>query len=217
MNTALEQLAEFFVHYKPIRCKKGETILRDGDIPQGVFYLENGYTRLYSLSSDGEELTLIIFKPGDFFPITWALFGEPYKYYVETMTPSTFYCAPRDHFLQFMEENPSAHFEVTKNVLLKTTGLMSRMEYLAFGNARNKVASILLIFAELMENQNTEWLVFPFPITHKQIASLVGISRETASIEMKQLEKEELISYHGRELVIKNWDGLKEQSLVSHS
>lgn len=215
VKTASEQLADFFSQYKIIRRKKGETLLRPGDTPQGAFFLVSGYVSQYSLSDDGEELTLVIFQPEDFFPIISTLHGTSYKYYLEPMTPVTLYCAPQQELVHFLKKNPEILLELTRKIVLRVGGLMARMEYLVFGNARSKVASIILICGERFGQKTTEGVAFPFPLTHKQIANLVGVSRETASIEIKHLENEKLIVYKGRQLIIKDWDGLKNKSLLS--
>ena len=66
----VDKLGQFFSKFKDRHYKRHEIIIRpDGEIP-GVFYLSRGYIRLYALSESGQELSLIIFKPGDFFPMT---------------------------------------------------------------------------------------------------------------------------------------------------
>ena len=59
---------------------------------------------------------------------------------------------------------------------------MIRTEYLVFGNAYNKVASVFMISAERFGIITPKGVVFDFMLTHKLIASLVGVSRETSRI-----------------------------------
>ena len=105
--------------------------------------------------------------------------------------------------------------DLTSRMLERFLGLMRRMEYLVFGNARSKVASILLICAERFGKKQGQATVIDVPLTHSDIATLVGMTRETVSIEMKKLQKEKLISYKGRYLAILNLAGLKKQSLLA--
>src|SRR3989344_193941 len=55
--------------------KKGETILRSDDNPQGVYYIKKGFVKMDSIFENGREITLNIFKPGAYFPMTWAVGG----------------------------------------------------------------------------------------------------------------------------------------------
>lgn len=213
----LHKIDSFFAKYKSRNFKRGETILRAGDPPLGFFYLKRGYVRVYSISKNGEELTLIIFKAGDFFPIIWAINNTQNEYFVEAMTACTLVRVPREEFVSFVKSNPDVNFDLTRRTSVRLGGLMRRMEYLVFGNANNKVASILLICAERFGRQEGGKVVVEVPLTHSDIASLVGLTRETASIEMKKLENSGLIGYRGRLVTILNLKGLRRQSMLDIS
>lgn len=215
-NLAVEKLEKFFSKFKPIHYKKGETILRPGDIPQGVYLLKKGYIKLSSISEDGKELLLIIFKPDDFFPLMWAINNTPNTQYLETMTDVELWRAPRPAFLEFIKNNPDVFLELTSRILIRLGGILQRMEYLAFGNAYEKVASIILICAERFGEKEGENIVIQVPLTHKDIATLLGITRETASIEIKKIERKGFIAYCGRSLVVRNKKGLEKESLLTN-
>lgn len=212
----LHGLDSFFTKYKSLSFKPGEVILRAGDPPLGFFYLKRGYVRVYSISKDGEEFTLIIFKEGDFFPINWAIANISNDYFVEAMTACVLVRAPREKFVSFVKSNPGVNFELTRRTSVRLGGLMRRMEYLVFGNADNKVASILAICAERFGKKVGKEVVIEVPLTHSDIASLVGLTRETASIEMKKLENAGIIGRRSRLVAIFNLKGLRRQSLLDN-
>lgn len=206
---AFKKLDEFFSRFKNIHFKKGEIILRADEEPRAVYFLKKGYVRVYSISEDAQELTLIIFKPEDFFHMIWAINASPNKYYLEAMTPVELQQASRDEFIKFIKANGDVLFELTSRILIRLGGLLSRMEYMVFGNAHNKVASIISICAERFGSMENGELVIGVPLTHKDIANLIGVARETVSIEIKKLEKEGIIGYLGKHIVIKDLRKLK--------
>ncbi|MBI2598676.1 Crp/Fnr family transcriptional regulator [Candidatus Curtissbacteria bacterium] len=210
-STLLHKLDSFFTRYKPLYFKRGETILRAGDPPLGFFYLKKGFVRVYSIAKNGEELTLIIFKPGDFFPLVWAINNASNDYFVEAMTGCEIARAPREEFVSFVVNNPDVSYDLTKRTLVRLGGLMRRMEYLVFGNAGHKVASILLICAERFGKKIGRNVIIKVPLRHQDIATLVGMTRETVSIEMKRLERKGVCVHKGKFLVIK-LSALKHES-----
>ena len=210
------KLHKFFGKGRFLYYKKGETILRPGDIPQGAFFLKKGYVRLYSICESGKELTLIIFKPEDFFPMMWTFNSSPNMYYLESITTVEVWRAPKDKFLQFVKSNPDALFELIGKILVRLGGLLNRMEYLAFGNASQKVASILMICAERFGEKQDNSAIIHIPLTHKDVAMLVGMTRETVSIEIKKLERKGTISYKGRSIIVKNIRKLQKESLLNN-
>lgn len=213
-NSKPDKLGLFFRKFRALHYKKDEVIVRAEDNPSGVYYLIKGFTRLYALSKKGEELTLIIFKPGDFFPMMWAINKTPNAFYLEAMTPVDLWRAPREKFLNFIKGNPEVFFELTSKMLVRLGGLLSRMEYLVFGNAYAKIASILVICAERFPRQERSKVVIEVPLTHSDLASMVGVTRETVSIEIKKLEQKGLIHYQGRQIVVDKFNKLRKESLV---
>lgn len=208
-------LVNFFRKFRLLQYKKGETILHAQDSPQGVFYLEKGYVRQYATCAEGDELALIIFKPGDFFPLRWALGEIESRYSIGAMTDAVVWRAPRREFQEFVKNNPDILFHLTQRILVRLGGLLSRMEYLTFGNAYEKVASIVAICAERFGRKEGRNIVVQVPLTHQDIAFLVGITRETTSIELKKLEKKGLIAFRSRLLVVRNINKLHRESLLN--
>lgn len=206
--SAAQKLNNFFSEFKKYRYKKGEVILRGGDNPQGVYFISKGYVGEYSISKEGEELTLIIFKPEDFFPIQWVFNDRPSSHYFEAMTVIELWRCPKADFIAFIEANPEIFLELTKHIVLRLGGLMQRMEQLAFGNAYQKVASILAICAERFGKRERKNIVVQVPLTHKDIAELLGLTRETVSIEIKKLERKGTIGHRNRLIIIKDIEGL---------
>lgn len=207
-------LAGFFSSKTQLHYKKNEMILRDDTPSPGVFYLKKGYVRDYALSRDGDELTLVVFKPGDFFPLQWVINNKPDFHNFEAMTAVELFRAPKEEFLAYLKKEPEVLVTSIEEIVARLGGLMDRMEHLVFGNAYERVASILLIFAERFGQKEDGAIMIPMPISHRCIASLVGMTRETVSVEMKKLEKKGLIRSKGRFVYVKNLLKLQEESLV---
>lgn len=213
---AFQKLDGFFAQFKKIHYQKGDIILRADEEPRGVLFLEKGYVKLYSISEDAQELTLIIFKPEDFFPVMWAINATPNNYYLEATSTAELWQAPRGELIKFLKANSDVLFELTSRILIRLGGLLKRMEYMIFGNAQNKVASIISICAERFGQPQEGRSVIGVILTHQDIASLIGVTRETVSIEIKKLEKRGIIGYKGRYLVVKDARRLKETAMLSH-
>ena len=130
------------------------------------------------------------------------------------MTAVELWRCPKEDFIAFIEANPEIFFELTSHIVLRLGGIMQRMEYLAFGNAYQKVASIIMICAERFGEKEGTTIIIQVPLTHRDIANFLGLTRETASIEIKKLERKNLITYRGRHLVVKDISGLKKESIL---
>ena len=192
--------------------KKGSIIVRPEDNPQGVYYLKKGYIKDSSVSKEGQEFTLFIFKPQDIFPYRWAFAGFPIENSFTAMTDCIMIRRKRDDFIEFINKNPDVLFLITQKLLIRLRGVLQRLEHMAFGSAREKLASIFVILGERFGNKEDRFIKIDIPLSHKDIAELVGITRETASIEIKKMEEEGLIKRTSRRYVIKMQNKLIKES-----
>ena len=131
------------------------------------------------------------------------------------MGPVELELAPRNEFVKFIKENNDVLFELTVRILIRLGGLIERMNYLVFGNAYNKVASIISICAQRFGDLERAGIVIGVPLTHKDIANLIGVARETVSIEIKKLEKEGILSFKGKHIIVKDQKKLKAKAMLS--
>lgn len=212
LDGSLKELECFFSRGQNLFYKRREMVSRGQD-SSGVLYVKVGFIRVYRLSEQGEELTLIILKPRDLFPVTWGLEANIGDYYLEAITAVEISRLPKEKLWAFLKTHPRIYHELTNSILARFGGLLARMEFMVFGNAYTKVASTLLVCARRFGERQGNDILVKLPLTHKDIATLVGVTRETTCLEMKKMEKKGLISYRGRLLLVKDLKKLEKDSL----
>lgn len=191
-----DKTREFEIFYKQFTVrnyKKGEMLIRADDDPQGIFYLKKGYVRQYTISKTGFELTLHILKPISYFPMVWAINGTPNVYYFEALTAVEVGRAPRDQVVNFIKDKPTIIFELMSELLEDYAESLTRIEHLVFSDAYRRVISVLLYIAKHFGEKKGNGIIVHHRFTQQDIATLVGVARETASNEMIKLEKKHLI------------------------
>lgn len=210
-------LEQFFQSSRVSSYKRRTLIFQPNDLATTVFYIKSGYVRVYRISEDGEELTLTILKPKDFFPLSYGMNKTANSYYLEAITPLEVWKAPQDQFVDFIKAQPDIMYELTTRILIRFDSLVSRMENLLFSNAHIKIAATLLMCAKgFGEDFNGDTRV-NIPLTHRDIATFVGITRETTSLEMKKLEKQGLLKKSGRFIIITNMKRLESITYNLHT
>jgi CRP-like cAMP-binding protein len=194
-NVKTIEFEEFYNQFKIRNYKKGEMLIRADDDPQGIFCLTRGYVRQYTISKTGTELTLHILKPLSYFPMVWAINGTPNVYYFEALTPVEVGRAPRDQVVNFIKDKPTIIFALMSELLEDYAETLTRVEHLVFSDAYRRVISILLYIIKHFGEKNHDGIIVRHRFTQQDLATLVGISRETASNEMVKLEKKGLVKY----------------------
>ena len=211
-----EEFDTFYTQFTTRHYKKGEMLIRADDDPQGIFCLTKGYVRQYSISKTGLELTLHILKPISYFPMVWAINGTPNVYFFEALTAIEVGRAPRDQVVSFIKDKPVVIFDLMSKLLEDYAETLTRIEHLVFSDAYRRVISVLLYIAKHFGNEHANGIIVKHRFTQQDIATLVGVARETASNEMVKLEKKGLITYVDHSILFENIKKLNSELTSSH-
>lgn len=196
MNTdKTKEFESFYKQFVTRNYKKGEMLIRADDDPQGIFCLTKGYVRQYTISRTGFELSLHILKPISYFPMVWAINGTPNIYFFEALTPVEVGRASREQVVSFIKDKPAVIFELMSELLEDYAETLTRVEHLVFSDAYRRVISILLYIAKHFGEKYNGGIIVRHRFTQQDIATLVGVARETASNEMIKLERKGLVKH----------------------
>lgn len=209
-----EKLDNFFVPYPKHLFSEKQFLPYTFDTKQYVYSIQEGFVRVYRISEEGDELTLMILKPGDFFPMTYGLNQIPNIYFLQALSTVTTYRTPQDAFTSFLTANPDVFFELSSHLMDRFDGLLARLEYLMWTSAYTKIAAVLFICAKQFGEQTGLSVTLRIPLTHRDIATLVGLTRETTSLELKKLESKGIICRKNKLVSIPDMRALKKESLL---
>lgn len=220
----------FFTAFPAYDYKKGNILIRSGEEPKGIYYLKTGHVRQYAITREGEEITLNIYKPGAFFPMAWAVNAYPNHYYFEAMDDSLVQIAPREDTVSFVKKESEVLFDLLQRLYIGLDGVLSRMEHLMSGKARERLITILVISAKRFgrhqsappfgthnaappfgmyakddsQKKRKNAITIDLRLTHQDLASLAGLSRETVTREMTELKRQGVLDYTNTAIIIQN-------------
>ncbi len=173
--------------------KKGEFIIRPGETPSGVFYIETGLVKAYDITKYGEENLLIIRQKDEFFPLIWAITGQERQIIYEALGATTVWQISRDSFLQYMQRTPDALAPLLDMTLEMYRIHSERIINLEYRSVRERLISFLLTMSNRFGRKTPDGILIDVPLRHQDIASSINASRETASRELSALERKGLL------------------------
>lgn len=197
-----QKLDTFFSQYPEKSYKKGVILVQPGSEPAGIFYIEDGIVRSYSISEEGTEITLNVFKSHAFIPMSWAIADIPNKRFFEAMTAVKVRIAPKQKVLDFIRNEPDIIYDLLKRIYIGMEGLWMHVESLTAGSSYRKIASSLVILARRFGNQEKGEYVISLKMNENEIANYAGVSRETASRELQKLKKSNLVDFKSGTITI---------------
>ena len=215
-NTYFKLDEQFFIQFNRAQAyKKGEMILRAQEEPKEVYFLKKGFVRLYLIALTGREITFNIYKPGTYFPMIWAIGNLPNFYFFESLTDTVVYRAPREKLLELVKNNPKLLFALTKRTYIGLDGIVRLTQALLTENARGKLISTLLVLGRRFGRKETNGdLVIRLPLTHRILASLANLSRETTSLALEKLQKEKVLTFNKHSITINKLQKIEEESSI---
>jgi CRP/FNR family transcriptional regulator, cyclic AMP receptor protein len=201
-----KKVAGFFDVYPARHYAKKHTLALADTEPDGVWYLESGEVRQYDITPSGDHIVLNVFKPRAFFPMSWAINKTPNQYFFDTLTDVVIRTAPAEEVVQFVQSNPDVLFDLLARVYRGTDGLLGRMARLMQNSGRNRI-----LFELVLACQRTKQIEGPYAlhIHETDLASRVGLARETVNREMRNLKAQGLIEVTSDGIVIPDLTKLK--------
>ncbi len=199
-------LEKFFSKYKVIHFNRGEVIAKPGQKLDYVGFIKSGCARMYMISNNGQEITMQFYKPILYFTTIMAITETDNQYYFEAVSPLEMYVCPKNEAIEFFRKNTEIERELQKGIMSSFLNLMDQMGHLLSGAAYNKIATIL---TSLSENDD-KYAKKTIEITHKMLASLTGLTRETVTLQMIKLDKAKIIENKNKKVVILDEKRLKD-------
>jgi CRP/FNR family transcriptional regulator, cyclic AMP receptor protein len=176
----------------------------------GVFVLCNGRLKLSTNSADGKSIIVRMAEPGEFVGVPATVSGRAYELTAEALEPVQARFIPRDAFIQFLRENAEAAVRVAEILSDIYHSTLLEVRYLGFsGSTAEKLARFLLDLPATPSHNNGH-LRATLTLTHKEIAGMIGASRETVTRLFARFKREGLIEVRGSTLLIADAPGLQK-------
>lgn len=209
-----DQIAELVELFKLRGTKqefrKGDFIIRPGETPSGVFYIQEGLVKAYDITKYNEENLLIIRKSEELFPLIWGLTGKERDVIYQALAPTTVWRISRRIFVDYIESKPETMAPLLDMTLEMYRLHSERILNLEYRTVRERIISFLLTMSHRFGTKTDEGLLIEVPLRHQDIASSINATRETTSRELSALERKELLLNKQSYIVLKDIEALQK-------
>ncbi|PLR76233.1 Crp/Fnr family transcriptional regulator [Bacillus sp. V3-13] len=174
--------------------KKNQYLFMEGDPRDKIFFLLDGYVMYERGSEGGSMLYLDFVKCNQMFPYG-GLFKE--QNYQDTAVAVT---DVRAFFMQtyILEELLKTNSKQLIYIIRKLSEILNlhqkRVQKILIPNAQERVLHSIQFLMEDLGEKDGEEIIIPCPLTALNISKISGTSRETVSILMNQLKRENVLS-----------------------
>lgn len=193
---------------------KGSHIFLQDEPIQNVFFISEGKVKIYKADLNGKEQIVAIQKKGDMFPHVGFFRKGGYPAFSEVLQDAQIVVIPISEFEKVLIENPELSIKVFKVLGEKIVDLQDRLEEQILNNTYEQIIKLLIRLGKLHGSKiNNGLVVLKGEFTNKDLANMIGTTRETVSRTLTKLKKEKLIEIKDGDMLF-NIDELMEVLLI---
>ena len=166
---------------------KKTVILNEGDMGDSLFVLLKGSVKVFAMDETGREITYGKILAGDYFG-EMSLDGGPRSASVMTLEPCTCAVLSRADVSEHLVDDPGFAINLVAQVIRRARAATEAARSMALLDVYSRLVKVLENPDEVLAS-DAEGKVTLESVTHQDIASRVGASREMISRLLKDLEK----------------------------
>ena len=162
---------------------KNTIIISEGDDSDSLYCVLSGKVKVYLSDDDGREIIINILGEGEYFGELALLDDAPRSASVMTLEETKLAVISKSAFENCLSKNPQLALHIIRELSKRMRNLTQNVKSLALMDVYGRVARTLLDMAEPTGDK----LEIRQKLTQRDIASMVGASREMVSRILKDL------------------------------
>ncbi len=184
---------------------KGQVIFHRDDPGDSLHMIVKGEVRVVLPSPEGEEVTLALLSPGDFFGELCLFDGGPRSATTVAATGAETLVVEREQFMQWLQSHPSAAITVLACMARRLRAADELLGEFAFLDVHSRLARKLLDLAEPPAVGDHVELRF----SQDELASMVGVTRESVNKHLRFFKKRGVVEVYRRRIVLRSVEYLR--------
>jgi CRP/FNR family transcriptional regulator, cyclic AMP receptor protein len=191
------------------RYRKGTYLFHQGDEAPEVFFLASGRVEISSDSSTGDRQLHTTLEEPQFFGELGVLGEMGRTASALALEESEVWLVAGEVFLDFLSDEPTAARSLLRVLARQVQLHEAFVEDLLYLDLKGRVAKRLLqLVTPSLDDLPPDGVVVPSVVTHADLASLCGGSRENVTRILSDLQRRGIIEREGRRFVLRRIDGL---------
>lgn len=200
----MEQRAEV------VNFRRKQLVWSPEDVADRVFWVRSGIVKVSRTTPEGRELTLQFHTKDDMIGEGCVFTPGVREVVAEAYEDVTLYALSRDDFSALLRRNADLALRAGKLIAARRQKLERRIGDLLFKTAHARLAALFLDLVEDFGVRDSRGVIVNLKLTHREMAGLIGATRETVSFAILDLRRDELIQTESKRVVL-----LDEEKLVA--
>ncbi len=150
---------------------------------------------MYDIDDQGNEKIVHILRPPSIFPFSSYLGkSREVMWFYAALSDIETYVISHDEILPRMQEDPVLTYYMLEHAVLDMHELFVRLSSMSKTTTQRKlIAAMKFLGTHHSRSRQNGWRRVDFSVNHQLLADMTGITRESATLAMQQLQKEKLV------------------------
>jgi CRP/FNR family transcriptional regulator, cyclic AMP receptor protein len=194
--------------------KKNEYVYFDKFSHDRLYFLKKGYIKIGFYDEQGNEVVREILKEGDVFGQIGLERYDHEGEFAQAIKGDASICSfTIADFEEILRKRPDLAISFTKLVGLKFKKLQNRLSNIVFKDVRQRLVDFFINFSESNNPKAEDKLVIQNYMTHADIASLIGSTRQTVTTLINKMEEDGVLQFERKLVTIPSFKKLKGYSI----
>ncbi|MDF0727861.1 Crp/Fnr family transcriptional regulator [Cytobacillus sp. S13-E01] len=173
---------------------KGIHVFMQDDPLENVYFIHSGKVKIYRNDVNGKEQIVSIFKSGDMFPHVGFFRKGTYPAFAQVIEDARIVIISIAHFEKLLLQHPQVCIKLFRVMGEKIIDLQNRLESQILNNTYEQIIKLLLRLADTDGKLLTDGTtILTTHFTNKDMANMIGTTRETVSRTLTKLKKKNFI------------------------
>jgi len=197
---------------RPGRYIRGQVIFLEGDEGTALCLIAEGRIRIQLTGTDGREVTINVYGPGEFFGELALLDGEPRSADAIAQDAARVFWLQREDFAAFLDNHPRAAMTMLASLSRRLRHTTRVVQDATFRDVPARLARVLLDLAARNGQPIPEGIRIESRLTQGELAAMVGASRETVNRALRGFEQRGMIGWESSRIIIFRPDQLRARA-----
>jgi len=208
---ALEEWRELRRAGSEATLDAGATVFMQGDAHEGIWLIEQGVVRTFYAAPSGRQITLAYWTAGHFVGGPELFGGGQHVWSADVVQPCKLLYLPARAIRGLIQRHPGFALCLIEGLVAKGKCYSALVQMLGTRSVVERLTQLLVILADNHGRREGNRLVIDRKLTHDQIATIVGSTRQWVTMTLDKFQQKGIISIARQQIVIERYDLLMSQ------
>lgn len=197
-----EQHRQILNHIVQRRLRKGEVFLHEGARLSSLVIVSSGKLKASTVNAHGKESVLYFYNVGDFFGQQTLFSPQELSFSLEALEDSTVCQVEGETLRQLILSTPSLAVNLIQELSLRLHELEETVKTTHILSVEERLLQLLLQFQKDYGKTTKEGIELTLPMTQEDMASRLGVSRESVSRKLNALQDQHRLKLISRKKIL---------------